>query len=104
MLERANRSMECVGELLAWRQTAWGMTHKARFERRCPLDQYLGKEMLLRGEVVVQRAKRNVGLFSNVLDLDALVLVGFQQREARVDDALTARQLILGQHARRYRF
>src|ERR1700722_16742498 len=103
MLESANGTMERLGEFLAWRQALWGMTCKARAKGGCPLDEDLREEMLLGREVVVQRAESNIGFLGHVLDLDALVLVAFQQHEARIDDALTACQLIFGQQGRRDR-
>jgi hypothetical protein len=80
------------------------MTCKARAKGGCPLDEDLREEMLLGREVVVQRAESNIGFLGHVLDLDALLLVAFQQHESRIDDALTACQLIFGQQVRRYRF
>src|ERR1700691_3268986 len=104
MLESSDRTMECLSELLAWRQATWGMASEARLERGRPFDQHLCEEMLLRREVVVQGAKRDIGFLGHVLDLDAFVLVALQQHESRVDDALSACPLIFGQQARRYRF
>ena len=53
---------------------------------------------------MVQSAERDIGFLGHVLDLDAFVLVALQQHKSRVDDALTACALIIGQQARRYRF
>ena len=53
---------------------------------------------------MVESAERNVGLLGHVLDLDAFVFVALQQRQARVNNALTACELIIGQQARRYGF
>lgn len=80
------------------------MASQARPKRGRPLDEHLCEEVLLRREVVVQRSKSDVGLLGHILDLDALVLIPLQQRQASVDDALTACQLIFGQYIRRYRF
>src|ERR1700677_970240 len=104
MLESANRTMECLGELLAWRPASWRMASEAGLECGRPFDQYLREEMLLRREVVVQGAQRDIGFLGHVLDLDAFVFVALQQRESGVDDALTPCELIICEEARRYRF
>src|ERR1700683_4650421 len=104
MLESPDGAVECLGELLPGCQTLWRMTSEAGPQRGGPLDQYLREEMLLRGEVGVQRAEGNVGFLRHILERDAVFLFSSQQEESRRDDALAAGQLIFRQYVRRHGF
>ena len=68
-------------------------------KRARPAHEHLGEEVLLRREVVVQRAERDVGRFGDVLHLDLVEVALAEEREAGVDDPVAPRLLRSGERS-----
>src|SRR5215469_6428019 len=87
-LERADRLPEEVTEPVALGAFGGrGGLYPPR-EGRLPLVEDRGEQMLLRGEVPVQRRERDLGVLGHVRDLDALVVAGDEPAQGGLDDAV----------------
>jgi hypothetical protein len=93
LLERSDRTPESGLQRVSVRQgraARWSITAKGR----SPAYEHSCVQVLLGGEVAVQRAERDARLTAHVADLDVLILEVVEQCRRGIDDLVATTQLV----------